>query len=124
MKNTDEALAKILSSLADKFGTTVDHLYAIMIRQAYIDGVECLLGITLVTILTSTMWVVMHKRHKAFDYDEYRSSYIDMLEDNVLLIVMTVVVTIAFLVTICVAGSQAIDCFYNPEYYALHQIIK
>jgi hypothetical protein len=51
MNKTDEALSKILSTLADKFGTTLDNLYAIMIKKAFITGIECCMGIIFASII-------------------------------------------------------------------------
>ncbi len=66
MNKTDEALAKILTSLADKFGTTVDHLYAIMIKQAFIDGIECILSIIILVPLAVFLCLKMYKDRVAY----------------------------------------------------------
>lgn len=115
MKNTDEALAKILDSLADKFGTTVNHLYAIMIKQAYIDGIECIAGILITSLIAVILgvWCYRVSKKEKRHFDDYIMLYVGS----------TIFFVIAF-ITLLVAGSTAIDALCNPECYALHQIIK
>lgn len=123
MNKTDEALSKILNSLADKFGTTVDHLYAIMIKQAFIDGIECLIAWAIMTTVAIIMGIKFYKGYTNYVKPEayYADTYV---EKNATFVIIALFLIVGGVVTFFVAGSTAIDCFFNPEYYALHHIIN
>ncbi len=42
----------VLGILAERFGSTVEHLWSLMIRQAYIEGITMLLFIVALTFVT------------------------------------------------------------------------
>lgn len=123
MNKTDEALASILNSLASKFGTTVDHLYAIMIKQALIDGVESLVSILILVPIAIFLCLKIHKDRLAYNKVN-ASSYNNYYEDNILLTIITALVCISAISVFFFGGINAIDAFSNPEYYALRQIIN
>lgn len=132
MEKTDTALAKILNALADKFGTTVDHLYAVMIRQAYIDGIEACMAIIPVSLLMGGFYRYVEQQLKTVKHDPgyttdgqpIYSGYNDYFSENPGAFVVGLIIAMVFLGVLIGAGCVAVDCFANPEYYALKQLIK
>lgn len=122
MNKTDEALAKILTTLADKFGTTVDHLYAIMIKQALIDGIECILAIVIFAIAFTISAIRLNKIVKESNANKARQGW--EWDDSPCLAFITVFLGVLFTVFLIFGGLNAINAFFNPEYYALKEIIS
>lgn len=119
MNKTDEALAKILNQLSDKFGTTSAHLWQVLLRQAYIDGIEALAGVIFTTVIMIGVLVKLKSSYRVYD-----NQYDDFSEEHIPLIIISCVTVLAFSITLFAAGSVALECFLNPEYYALHEILK
>lgn len=118
MKNQD--LETILKTLSDHFGTTVNHLYSVMLKQAMIDGIEASAGLLLITV---AFIITALKLRKAIleNGNEYGNWEFD---DNPVLCVTTILLGLGFICMLFMGGTQIIDCFFNPEYYAIHQIFK
>jgi len=123
MEKTDEALSKILTALADKFGTTVNHLYSIMIRQAYIEGFESLLMLLIAIIISIVFYRCLKSDYKK-QSKSWCESWPDYFEENTGTSVITILVAIICIVAVIAGIVNGINCFFNPEYYALHQILK
>lgn len=119
MQKTDEALGRILNQLADKFGTTVEHLYAILLKQAFIEGIKDVVAVFITLVILILAIVITKRSHKSYDH-----KYNDFWEQNFHLIIIISVASLVFFIVLCVAGGDMIDAFFNPEYYALHQILK
>lgn len=121
MNKTDEALANILTKLADKLGTTVGHLYAIMIKQAFIDGIESIFIFTVCTIIFISLYI---KFSNQITKEEAKNEDTWEIDRSEIWIVFKILIIIAWVAISFFSLLTAIDCFFNPEYYALHQIIK
>lgn len=126
MEKTDLALSKILNELADKFGTTVDHLYAIMIKQAYIDGIESILGaiICIVAILVALRLFKNHFESAKKERPNYIENWNDYFEEYVGITIVSCIVGLVLIILIPFACVNAINALANPEYYALHNLIS
>jgi len=117
MKNTDEALAKILNELADKLGVTVNHLFAIMIKQSYITGIECFIGIIPLSLM---LWLFI----KIFNKERGEDTITYFLEDNYGWVMIGFIVGSVSLIGITFCLIDGTNALLNPEYFALHQILK
>jgi hypothetical protein len=63
----NEHLQKELANLASKLGTTSEHLWGVLVRQAYIDGLSSLFVVTvclILTVITIVSFVFMHRKHR------------------------------------------------------------
>jgi hypothetical protein len=112
----NEELGKKLAELAARLGTTVEHLWGVLIRQAYIDGVSSL--VTMLCALTVGFVAVLLFLHVRKDREKYLGKYAPAFAEYFILAV------VLFLVA-GVAGSNlywVISDFFNPEFYALRQL--
>lgn len=108
-----ETLA-LVEKLATKLGTTAEHLWAILVRQAPISS-------TVDVVVSCTMSVALY-----FAIRRLRKtliSHTDEFETFTAGIVCLLVSVI--LITYAIVGLDlTIAGFFNPEYWALKQIIK
>ena len=108
----DENTLLILQTLATKLGTTVDFLWATLIKQAPIDGAFYLLLLAFLGAIG----------YGLFRWAKYN------LQSNIDEIVWVPygVATIFYLIAAIIAlgyGPVAFSGFFNPDYWALKQII-
>ena len=60
-----EELNKQLSDLASKLGVTVEHLWSVLVRQAYIDGISSLTTVISCVLLgVVVLWAFFYLRRK------------------------------------------------------------
>jgi hypothetical protein len=111
-----ETTEQILQALSNRFGTTINHLHEVMLRQAMLDGIEASFALVALTIATALTLVTLKKEIAKTKNWEF--------EDNMFLCIMSFVLSMCWLFSVLMGGAQIIDCFFNPEYYALHQILK
>jgi hypothetical protein len=112
-----EELSKALAALATKLGTNVEHLWGVLIRQAYIDGVSSLL--TVICTITFGLGAIYFFFHLKKKNAEWLAKYGPPpgMDYFFLAIILFFVVAIA--------GSNlywVISDFFNPEFYALRQL--
>lgn len=107
---------ELLSGLADKFGTTVDHLWGVLVKQAYVGAWATIVTLGGLIMFSAITIITTNKRARA-----------DFKNDAVS------IASVAF-VGACIAGSigaigivgeapELITCFLNPEYWALKQVL-
>lgn len=113
----NETTQKLIRELADKLGTTTQHLWEVLVRQAPItsavDG-----------LILAASWIIAIYLAKAAmkkDWDDSSEMAIGG--------VMSIVSLVFFLVAISCTyqyGALIVSGFFNPEYWALSQfkIIK
>jgi hypothetical protein len=117
----NENTEKLLRDLAEKFGTTAEHLWGVLIKQAPISAASQLF-VMAITGAAAAFLCVVTKRLGAKAAAE-DSSDIGYFISTTLAAIAAIIFTIAFF-----AGLDglplAISGFFNPEYWALKQIIK
>lgn len=112
----NEELSKALATLAAKLGTTVEHLWSVLIRQAYIDGITSL--VTLIGALAFGLGVIILFRYLQTKHKEHLAKYAPIGMEYIVL-------GFILLFILCIAGNQlywVISDFFNPEFYALRQL--
>lgn len=120
---------ELLKQLADKFGTTVEHLWGVLVKQAVISAtVECVM-----TIATVSAWVWLFRfvRKKTAepagsepDSRWVREGCAEWTEEVAVIAWVFVAVALAFVVAqIYFAVDIGMTAALNPEYWALKQII-
>jgi hypothetical protein len=118
-----EELNKELASLASKLGTSVEHLWGVMVKQAYIDGISSLVT-TLVCLLLGVAVVhgffYVRRNFKSTPHHE-RTHPFDFLMDPLGFVVIGVILLAIF----AVASDNfywVISDFWNPEFYAMRHL--
>lgn len=117
-KTMEEKIFSMLDVLAEKLNTTVEHLWAVLVNQAPIEGVSYLLvtGIAFIVGVCSLRFAC-----KLFDRADF-----DNGNNEVISFVISLVIGV-----ICVIGSIATffseflniaGAFFNPEYWALERL--
>ena len=116
-KEVIDVIAIALQPLADKLGTTGQYVWGLQVKQAYVDGslalVGLLFGIALITV--AILW--MKKIND--NLETQRDTEMDGFG-----VVASVILFIAGFIFLCTNVPTVLNCFINPEYYALHQLIK
>ena len=101
----------VLNTLAAKLGTTAEYLWSVLLKQAPITGVTDL--ILLVALIAFTVVYVNWVMSKPFKDDMNESiAWFGVIG----LVLLTIVVTMSSTSTIFAA-------LFNPEYWALRQIL-
>jgi hypothetical protein len=112
----NEELGRKLAELAGKLGTTVEHLWSVLIRQAYIDGISSLVSVLgSLAFGVGSVLLFCHLKRK---HAEALGKYIPAGIEYVLLGFVLLLVAGA-------AGTNlywVISDFFNPEFYALRQL--
>ena len=116
----DKNMKELLETLAAKLGTTVDHIWVILLKQAPISALSSLLFI----IIVYALGAVLYKLHLRFikETEESYSAY----DDNEGLIVIMILATGgwgALFMYHFISWQNMINGFFNPEYWALMEIL-
>lgn len=115
----NEQTAKLIADLATKLGTTADHLWSVLVKQAPIDAAsDC------VVIVASAIGIVIvakggEKLAKHSDNLPEAAAVFSFL----LLFCFGVVAIIALIAGLCSCGDIMAG-FFNPEYWAFRHIVK
>lgn len=109
----DDKTAVLLQKLADKFGTTTEYLWGVMVRQAHVAAITNLIQYAILgaVVYFFVRWLRSDER----DYEDGVSFPVAL----VLGIPLLIVVFIAFF-----AISNTITGLANPEYWALQRVIN
>jgi len=116
-----EELNKQLSDLASKLGVTVEHLWSVLVRQAYIDGISSLTTVISCVLLgVVVLWAFFYLRRKFKPAIEPKEHFIlttEPVQYMVLAIVLAVLLAVA-----CNNFYWVISDFFSPEFYAWRQL--
>jgi len=107
----------LIKQLADKLGTTAEHLWGVLVKQAPISASVDLVASILLVIVFIAVWVrtikLLYRKKDEYDFEE-KSLFI-----GIACVVSAIIIPlISRTLTTTLAG------FYNPEYWALRQLIK
>lgn len=111
----DDKTLQALNALADKLGTTAEHLWGVLIRQAPISGCVELISLIICLVPTAVVGRVLYKRAQNNDFyqDVYFFSFV-----SVFLVLLVFDSALISRIDIIIAA------FINPEYWALMQILN
>ena len=118
---TDQA-QKDLEPLAQKLGTTVEHIWDVLKRQAVIDGLSSLCTV-LICGAVALAAVLVYRFYAARLNAKPKEP--DRWQDPLPLLVPSFVLAFVLLACIAVAGSNVywiLTDFLNPEFYAYRQL--
>lgn len=104
----NEEITKLLTNLAEELGVTVDLVWQATLSQVFMNGVQCLVFFVLFTGLLCFFLSKAKELQKA-TYENYLVLY-----------VIGIIVCIFCLIFL---GLNGTDLFFNPEYWAIKQIL-
>ena len=110
----DANTPQLLAQLAAQMSTTVEHLWGVLIQQAFINGVVySIMFVALVTAsVLSIRWCM--KQHAVRTYSE---------EARIVVYVLAGIVTFFTFIFVTVEVPNIITAFLNPEYWALQKVL-
>lgn len=123
----NEQTTKLLETLANKMGTTVEYLWSVLIKQAPIEASILLLQFSIWGILG----FLLYKTHIKFSQqrekedEHYTRSIYNKYGDTAgipMLLGLTLWVVIAIMCFFSI--EDVINGFFNPEYWALQKVLS
>jgi hypothetical protein len=122
----DDKTTALIEKLAEKLGTTSEHLWSVLLHQAPISGaVDLFTVIVMVFAAVGLVRFVKDKTTKPAktEYDPY--PHAEWRDEGAILAWL---ITIAYLIitgAIAIGSTQGIvAAFFNPEYWALSYILN
>lgn len=117
----NEKTTQLIEQLAQKLGTTVEYLWSILLKQAFVDATTRLI----IVICTIILGIILYKTHKSFS--KKNSNGYTSYDNKGYFIEIMVISTVLFVVFIL--GSincipYIINGYFNPEYWALCKILE
>ena len=122
----DEKFQKLIEVLAAKLGTTAEHLWGVLVRQAPISGAVDLVLCIVIAAVTA-WWVQLVKRKTTCQPKTEEDPYPRVeWRDEAALLAWVVTVIAGGIALFCIIGSaqRIVAAFANPEYWALKQLVK
>lgn len=119
----NDKLQKTLTDLAEKFGTSVEHLWGVLLYQARVQVITDLFYYVLCIVVGVVLYRCHIKFSKKYDAKYGSSCY---YEDNDLCIpIMAVigVIWIAYFIYCISSIGTTVSAAINPEYWALKEIL-
>lgn len=107
----DNETLTALTALATKLGTTSEYLWSVLLKQAPISGMTDLILITAMITLTAIYTRLVIKYFPELDEDSFGAWA-----------VAAILVSLSTVITLSSAGN-IIAALFNPEYWALRQIL-
>ena len=120
MENLPNIISQTIDVLAEKFGSTGQHLFAILTKQVYVEAWTNLfiVGILFLVIIPACFGIKWARKSAKKNVDRYK--YCDEGESIAMaLSYLTVILCITFII---VCSINSFKKFSNPEYYALTSI--
>jgi hypothetical protein len=108
-----EEILSRLDALALKLGVAVEHLWEILVRQGFVEGVCGAIG-----LLLGSFGVCV-------SYKLFKKAFHDDIDDNLAggCIIAGVIIAILAIIFILI-GFFDIQYLFNPEYFALNKVLK
>lgn len=122
----DEKFLQLIESLAAKLGTTAEHLWGVLVRQAPISGaVDLVLCILIAAAAAWWIRLVMSKTTCPAETDTNRYPNAEWSYEGALLAWFVAVIAGVIAMAFIIGSAQGIvAAFANPEYWALKQLVK
>ncbi len=114
---------KLLEQLAQKLGTTSEYLWTVLLTQAPISATTTLLQILLILLFGLCLWKV-HKRLMK-KKDDFSDNAYDKFGDGVSILMAIGAIVFVGMLVVCIFGiGDVINGYFNPEYWALKEILN
>ena len=128
MSESIHAINSVIDNLADRLGVAAEHLYPLMIRQAYISGIQALIEIVICIAVVFGTIAFFRKTYFVFDEEGYTK--LEKLKSegreelyyifSVLFGIAAIIAAIGILFSI----STAINALGNPEWFAIQRLLR
>ena len=131
---------KVLDALAERFGTTVEMLWSVLLRQMFIEAIGAfvyLVFILLLVVIVMWVWAKLLKNYRHFmesdDNGPEKFYSIDnfpeylMLNIHPLICIVLMLASIFSIIAVLFVPSlllSGIGKLLNPEYYALQKVLE
>lgn len=111
-----------LTPLANKLGTTTEYLWAVLMKQALFAGIADL--ILWIGVIIAIVIILKWGKYYRINYEKlYKADNYSEILHGFGLLIFTIIVTI-FLIIAVVNLQTMFAAFFNPEYWALHEILS
>jgi RsiW-degrading membrane proteinase PrsW (M82 family) len=110
----NEETQKLLQQLAEKLGTTVEHLWQVLIAQARVEAITHSIIFASLFVVIVALWAFLIS--KEFKDDD----------GDVVVVVCGFLAggTLLYFLILCLEITNIVTGFYNPEYFALKQVLR
>jgi len=120
----NEQTTKLITDLASKLGTTTEYLWGVLIKQALYSAITDLAFLIFSVIYGFVLYKVYKWLCEPVD-EGGRYTRFDEHEDNVVMpFAIASIIFIVFLIVNIINFPNIIAGLFNPEYWALHEILK
>ena len=121
----DDKYRQLIESMAAKLGTTAEHLWGALVRQAPISGAVDLV-LCVVMVLAVAWWERLVMRKTTRQATETAGVYkrAEREDEAVLLWASVFLAGLIVLLLIVASADGIVAAFLNPEYWALLQLMK
>lgn len=119
----DQTIA-LLTTLSKKLGTTVEHLWGVLLAQVPIEiaiSFGAIIVSSLITFLLARATLKIHRDQEA--RPKPKDSGADDLAGFISL-VLTVIMTVVTIAVFCEKVTVLVTLIFNPEYWVLQHFIK
>ncbi len=121
----NEQTAKSFGQLADKLGTTSEHLWGILLKQAPIDATVTLLQTIFLFLIGWTLWIIHKKLLSKPSGQERHDSYYEMYGGAAVLPMALAIFVWVIMMIICICCFDSIvSGYFHPEHWALKEAIN
>lgn len=113
----DQNTAKLLEQLSHQLGTTSEYLWGILLKQAPISAAISIFQIALI----AGFGVILYKIHMLCKNND---SYDESDHIRMLMVILAFVEILFIILGLILIVPNILNGFLNPEYWALHEIMK
>jgi low temperature requirement protein LtrA len=114
----NDATIKLIEDMAMKLGTTVEHLWGVLVSQAVVSSVTRLGIFFILGFVCYLLFKHLFVRHTLKDYDDDEKMTLIAIRIGFGVAVIGVFVAAILIIPTIVTG------FVNPEYWALERIVN
>lgn len=118
VKEGAELVVNKLEILAREMGTTVEYLWGVLIKQAYVTGITNI-AILLMLAIIAPFWFKFAKHVYKLTTEE--SWDCDIM---IPVYVFSGIYVIAVIITSLILVPEIVTCFINSEYFALNKVLN
>lgn len=113
----EDKILNLLGGLAQKLGTTIEHLWMVLVNQAHVQVWKNAVTIVILIIINSfiTKYAFRLFKGKRLSDDDAYQIFV-MIFATVLLVSSSIFGMLLFL--------EAFDALFNPQYWALNRILE
>ncbi len=117
--------AKLLEQLAQKLGTTTEYLWRVLLKQAPISATTTLLQIFLILLFGWGLWKIHKRLMKKQGEGNYSENLYEEWEMGAMfpMALGTLIFSIMLVISLF-SISDVINGYFNPEYWALKEVLS